>query len=275
MTNETNKEVPFINSVFSGQYISLLPSPPIQIVPTRSQSISWHPLWNQGDSIWKVEGARPRSNSLVSANSALDDYFQPRKRGSLVPTDIWPLEEEEMIRRPPTPPFQEAVVVNPTMVPGSIHNLGKGLPLQEIKTSDIYQVEFKNRLNYFYAENLVIQKDDYVIVEGDRGYDLGKVTAILEKKNVQEKQIRRLFCKANQEELSNYTIKQEEEKKALAICQWKIKQRGLEMEVVDAEYQWDRRKLTFYFRATQRIDFRDLVRELFKIYKTRIWMSCA
>jgi hypothetical protein len=46
------------------------------------------------------------------------------------------------------------------------------------------------------------------------------------------------------------------------------------MEVLDGEYQWDRRKLTFFYIASQRIDFRDLVRDLFKIYKTRIWM-CA
>ncbi|KDN39652.1 hypothetical protein RSAG8_08680, partial [Rhizoctonia solani AG-8 WAC10335] len=48
----------------------------------------------------------------------------------------------------------------------------------------------------------------------------------------------------------------------------------LPMEVIDAEYQWDRRKLTFYYVAERRIDFRELVRELFRLYKTRIWMSC-
>ncbi|KAI9312258.1 PSP1 C-terminal conserved region-domain-containing protein [Dichotomocladium elegans] len=44
------------------------------------------------------------------------------------------------------------------------------------------------------------------------------------------------------------------------------------MDIVDAEYQWDRRKLTFYFVAERRVDFRELVRDLFRIYKTRIWM---
>jgi len=68
--------------------------------------------------------------------------------------------------------------------------------------------------------------------------------------------------------------KMEEERRALALCQTKIRQRKLQMEVVDAEYQWDRRKLTYFFVADRRIDFRELVRELFKVYKTRIWM-CA
>jgi cell fate regulator YaaT (PSP1 superfamily) len=46
----------------------------------------------------------------------------------------------------------------------------------------------------------------------------------------------------------------------------------LPMEVCDAEWQWDRRKLTFYYTADTRVDFRELVRELFRVYKTRVWM---
>lgn len=44
------------------------------------------------------------------------------------------------------------------------------------------------------------------------------------------------------------------------------------MEILDAEWQWDRRKLTFYYTADQRVDFRELVRELFRIWKTRVWL---
>jgi cell fate regulator YaaT (PSP1 superfamily) len=74
--------------------------------------------------------------------------------------------------------------------------------------------------------------------------------------------------------------KTQEEEKALALCQAKVRQKKLPMEVIDAEYQWcalrsrnlntalmphrDRRKLTFYFIAEKRIDFRELVRELFR-----------
>jgi len=65
----------------------------------------------------------------------------------------------------------------------------------------------------------------------------------------------------------------QDELKALALCQTKVRAKKLPMEVVDAEYQWDRRKLTFYFVAEKRIDFRELVRELFRLYKTRIWMA--
>ncbi|KAI8064434.1 PSP1 C-terminal conserved region-domain-containing protein [Gongronella butleri] len=86
--------------------------------------------------------------------------------------------------------------------------------------------------------------------------------------------VKRIFRLAAPDEINLLLVKGQDEQRALVICQQKIKQRKLQMEVVDAEYQWDRRKLTFYFNAEKRIDFRDLVREMFKIYKTRIWM-CA
>jgi len=59
----------------------------------------------------------------------------------------------------------------------------------------------------------------------------------------------------------------------LKICRGKVRQRGLPMHVVDAEYQFDRHKLTFFFEAEGRVDFRELVRDLFSMYKTRIWMQ--
>merc|ERR1711871_1818690 len=64
-----------------------------------------------------------------------------------------------------------------------------------------------------------------------------------------------------------------EEKAALEVCRAKAQQRKLPMSVVGAEYQFDRHKLTFYFEADRRIDFRELVRDLFSVYKTRIWLQ--
>ncbi|CAO3637964.1 unnamed protein product [Cunninghamella echinulata] len=92
--------------------------------------------------------------------------------------------------------------------------------------------------------------------------------------NISKCQVKRLFRLADALEITTLYTKKSDEEKALLVCQTKVQQRELPMQVVNAEYQWDRRKLTFYFLADQRIDFRELVRELFKIYKTRIWM-CA
>lgn len=203
-------------------------------------------------------------------------------------------------------------------------DLGKGIPLSRLDPKlPLYMVEFKGgRTDFFYvldSNQFHPQLGDLVIVEADRGKDLGKVAAntltidqvsLLEQKkqaqlqqlenNEKEKQaaanaekngggeeetavqqtpkqqreihIKRIFRLATPDEINLLLVKGQDEHKALVVCQQKTKQRKLPMEVVDAEYQWDRRKLTFYFEAENRIDFRELVRELFKIYKTRIWM---
>ncbi|KAF5385535.1 hypothetical protein D9757_006726 [Collybiopsis confluens] len=90
------------------------------------------------------------------------------------------------------------------------------------------------------------------------------------KREINPKQI---YAKAGPAEASVLAAKMSDEMKALQLCQSKVRAKKLPMEVVDAEYQWDRRKLTFYFVAEKRIDFRELVRELFRLYKTRIWMA--
>ncbi|KAL2916922.1 hypothetical protein HK105_203354 [Polyrhizophydium stewartii] len=162
----------------------------------------------------------------------------------------------------------------------------------------IYVVEFKaGRIDYFYlADDFVgsVSVGDLAIVEADRGKDLGKVieTNINSLPDLQLYQAthadglidshmanreitpKRLFRLAQPQEVALLLTKGQDEAKAMGVCQVKIRQRKLPMEIVDAEYQWDRRKLTFYFVAERRVDFRELVRELFKIYKTRIWM-CA
>jgi hypothetical protein len=177
----------------------------------------------------------------------------------------------------------------------------------------LYAVEFKaGRTEIFYVLEIDgkpqlrgVRVGDLVIVEADRGEDLGKVTieitvdklkqlmmpgseahnradkdsdiltpelaALVHSKEIVPKRIHRL---AQQSDLKLLQAKAQEEAIAMVRCQSRIRQKKLPMEVVDAEYQWDRNKLTFYFCADRRIDFRELVRDLFRIYKTRIWM-CA
>ncbi|CAG8434724.1 7805_t:CDS:2 [Diversispora eburnea] len=178
------------------------------------------------------------------------------------------------------------------------NELGKGLPLHAVPShGPLFLVEFKaGRTDLFYvAENSgnMVKKGDLVIVEADRGKDLGKVTndsimphqvQLLQQQQADNmgdghrmnKEIhpKRIYRLAQPAEVTMLVTKSQDEAKAMLVCQTKVRQKKLPMEVVDAEYQWDRRKLTFYFIAERRIDFRELVRDLFKIYKTRIWM-CA
>ena len=176
-------------------------------------------------------------------------------------------------------------------------------------TWPLYVVEFKaGRRDFFYIpenENTLVKTGDLVIVEADRGKDLGKVIhfplhSIVELDDYRKKYPdvlvseygnkevvpKRIFRKSTNPEIALLVPKSADEAKAMAVCQTKIRTRALPMEIVDAEYQWylsyiadaiylfvrDRRKLTFYFVSDRRIDFRELVRELFKLYKTRIWM---
>ena len=85
--------------------------------------------------------------------------------------------------------------------------------------------------------------------------------------------MKRIMRVATHDEISLLEVKRDEEEELLKICSTKARQRGLQMSVVDAEYQFDRNKLTFFFQAEGRIDFRELVRDLFSMYKTRIWME--
>ncbi|KAI8339532.1 PSP1 C-terminal conserved region-domain-containing protein [Chlamydoabsidia padenii] len=151
--------------------------------------------------------------------------------------------------------------------------------LHNNKTTFVYVVRFKNNrteLCYLMQKGIQPHIGDWVIVEADRGQDLGKV---ISKKNkttttTDKDAMKQLYRLATLGEVESLVTQQHDEEEALVACQAKIHQWNLPMQVINAEYQWDRRKLTFYFMADHRIDFREVVRELFKTYKTRIWM-CA
>lgn len=113
---------------------------------------------------------------------------------------------------------------------------------------------------------------DHVIVETARGVEFGRV--VLGPKDVEEdevihplKEVLRVATPADEErERQN----REKEKEAFKICQKKIRDHGLDMKLIDAEYTFDNNKVLFYFTADGRIDFRQLVKDLAAIFKTRI-----
>ncbi|KAI8973435.1 PSP1 C-terminal conserved region-domain-containing protein [Mycotypha africana] len=162
----------------------------------------------------------------------------------------------------------------------TVQDFGKGIPNDQLKPDQsVYKVQFRcnRRFNYYYLSadtNIDVKINDSVIVQGDRGYDLGEVTKIIHNKQLHGcHTVKRIFRIATTEDMNSYTLLREDEAEALEFCKELIKEKELDMEVVEAEYQWDRRRLTFYYTSPeQRIDFRELVRQLFKIYKTRIWM---
>ena len=128
------------------------------------------------------------------------------------------------------------------------------------------------KIYYFDPRNLKIRRGDKVIVETARGVEMG--TVMMEKKEVPDdevvtplKEVKRI---ATEEDMKRVRRNKEREKEAFVICQEKIKKHKLEMKLVDAEYTFDNNKLLFYFTADGRIDFRELVKDLASVFRTRI-----
>ncbi len=139
----------------------------------------------------------------------------------------------------------------------------------------IVQVEFKGeRTDYFVnAKDLPIDIDDYVVVQVERGRDMGKTIQSgpdIEKITHVRPVTQEILRKATDDDMTAFEENKRKEKEARRVCEEKIAARSLKMKLVDVEYLLDGSKITFYFTADERVDFRELVKDLAAIYKTRI-----
>ena len=126
---------------------------------------------------------------------------------------------------------------------------------------------------YFFSPGeFNIDTGDQVIVETARGVEIGSVvTGIREIDDGQILQpLKPVIRIATQEDKRKETKNREKEKEAFTICQEKIRKHKLEMKLIDAEYTFDNNKVLFYFTADGRIDFRELVKDLAGVFRTRI-----
>ena len=128
------------------------------------------------------------------------------------------------------------------------------------------------KIYFFSPGKYEIKKGDHVIVETARGVEFGTVVAPA--KDVDDndvvKPLKTVLRTASSKDIEQEKANREKEKEAFAICLEKIKKHGLEMKLIDAEYTFDNNKILFYFTADGRIDFRELVKDLAAIFKTRI-----
>lgn len=248
---------------------------PVMVSPPLSPQTSW----DQGESL-SPNG--PTSINQVQTANAHEALKEPGLEGYL------------------DDPDQHGSLYDP--VP-AIHDL-EGV-IAPISTA-LYLVKFKNGRTdvYTVSEKTVfpITVGSLVLVDADRGRDIGKVfaanipieqAAYIKWKQFYERQQvlsqcatkdagaalsacspKQILRAAQPNEVRQLSAKRAEEQRAVRQCNQKVRDRELDMVIVDAEYQWDHRKLTFFYKAHKRVDFRDLVRELFRMYKTRIWM-CA
>ena len=128
------------------------------------------------------------------------------------------------------------------------------------------------KIYYFDPVGMEIKTGDNVIVETARGIEFGYV--VLGSREVEEDKViqplKPVIRMATEEDRRIEARNKEKEKEAFAICLEKIRKRGLEMKLIDAEYTFDNNKVLFYFTADGRIDFRELVKDLAAVFKTRI-----
>jgi len=140
--------------------------------------------------------------------------------------------------------------------------------------SEVVGVSFRpaGKLHLFLCGDLDVSVGDFVVAETKRGVELGRVSKERHRINGKERDggPRKLVRVATQEDLGKDKANEQRALDALEICARKIKEHGLPMRLIDAEYTLDGSRITFYFTAEARVDFRRLLRDLYASFKTRI-----
>ncbi len=126
---------------------------------------------------------------------------------------------------------------------------------------------------YFFNPGYIqVRLKDKVIVETSLGEDIGEV--VIGRREIPDNKVpaelKRIIRLANNRDLRQEEENSRKEKKAMEVCKKKIKEHKLDMNLVDVEYKFDSSKIIFYFTSDGRVDFRELVKDLASIYKTRI-----
>ncbi len=135
-------------------------------------------------------------------------------------------------------------------------------------------VRFKKagKIYYFDPDTIEVAFNDFVVVETARGIEFGHV--VIGPKEISQDDIvsplKKVIRIALDEDFDTHRDNKQKAKEAIEICQAKVDEHGLKMKLVDVEYTFDNNKVIFYFTADGRVDFRDLVKDLAAIFKTRI-----
>jgi len=140
--------------------------------------------------------------------------------------------------------------------------------------ANIIGVRFKKagKIYFFDPDGKQLQQGEHVIVETSMGMEYGEV-AIANRQLPQEKivaPLKKIIRVANKQDARQNEENKKQEKEAFKICEKKIREHELDMKLMDVEFKFDKSKILFFFTAEGRIDFRELVRDLAAIYKTRI-----
>ncbi|MCX7771518.1 MAG: stage 0 sporulation family protein [Clostridia bacterium] len=128
------------------------------------------------------------------------------------------------------------------------------------------------KIYYFDPLQFEFKKGEMVIVETARGVECGEI--VVPNHEVPDEEVvaplKNVIRKADEEDLKHAKENRDKEREAFSICLEKIKKHGLDMKLIDVEYTFDNNKVLFYFTADGRVDFRELVKDLASVFRTRI-----
>lgn len=147
-------------------------------------------------------------------------------------------------------------------------------PPAQVPTIEVIGVRFKSggKIYYFDPDGMRFLRNDPVIVDTARGMEFGTVE--LQNRMVTEREVvlplRKVVRRATDEDVAKADENRRRAEEALDVCAKKIAEHGLDMKLVDVEYAFDNSKLLFYFTADGRVDFRELVKDLAAVFRTRI-----
>ncbi|MFO7882575.1 MAG: regulatory iron-sulfur-containing complex subunit RicT [Kosmotogaceae bacterium] len=137
---------------------------------------------------------------------------------------------------------------------------------------NVCYIEFqpKGELHKYTIEEVPIDRGDYVLAYNEFGLDVGKVQQGPEKQRIDNIDIQPIVRKMTDEDWKTYEKNLEDSKEAFKTCKERIKEHRLPMRLLEVRYMFDRSRIVFYFGADSRVDFRELVKDLAHIFKTRI-----
>lgn len=161
---------------------------------------------------------------------------------------------------------------------------GNMLPPTQNETNNIYEIRFKNTRKAFFknVNGVSLITGDYVVVESDRGFDVGQISlggilAQLQMKkrriNPRSEKIRKIYRRATSEDLEKLREARSREQETLLRTRDIIRELNLDMKASDVEFQGDNTKAIFYYIADQRVDFRELIKILATEFKIRVEMK--
>ena len=138
---------------------------------------------------------------------------------------------------------------------------------------EIVEVQFKAQRKEFFknTRELYLRTGNYCVVQADRGEDMGVIVSIAQvNPDDLDADMKEVLRHATEKDVNLLDEMRQREKEAIETCQRKVAEHELPMKLVDVEYQFDGNKITFYFTSDGRIDFRELVKDLAGVFRTRI-----